>query len=132
MKELQKAHYQRNRKKVIQTNYEYAKKRKQHDPEYRLAMALRQRLYQALKRNYKAGSAVRDLGCSISDFRKHIESQFSPGMSWTNYGSAWHLDHILPLSNYQLSDRGTLRRLVHYTNLQPLWAEDNIRKANHE
>jgi hypothetical protein len=110
------------------------KKRESHKkfPERRLAQNLRVRLVMAIKRGSKAGSAIRDLGCSIPELKLYLEAKFQSGMTWDNYGSKWHCDHIKPLSNYDLSDREVLLQLVHYTNLQPLWAEDNIRKSNKE
>lgn len=110
----------------------YKQKRYSSDIEYKLAENLRSRLAAALRGQYRTGSAVRDLGCSISELRQHLESQFSAEMNWDNHGTVWHIDHILPLANYQLTDRGTLRRLVHYTNLQPLLALDNLSKGNRE
>jgi hypothetical protein len=51
-------------------------------------------------------------------------------MTWQNYGSAWHIDHILPLSSYDLADPNQQREAFHYTNLQPLWAHDNMAKSD--
>ena len=65
------------------------------------------------------------LGCSYAEFKSYIESKFKDGMTWENYGK-WHLDHIIPLS--QAKDNNDALLLNHYTNLQPLWAEDNLRK----
>lgn len=125
-RELTRQHANRPESKAKQRN------KHRNNVEYRLARILRSRMSTAMRYNLKVGSAVRDLGCSVSDLQKHLESQFAPGMSWHNYGTVWHIDHILPLANYQLSDRGTFRRLAHYTNLQPLWAADNISKSNKE
>ena len=86
----------------------------------------------AIRRGSKTGSAVKDLGCSIPELKLYLEERFQPGMTWDNYGSAWHIDHIRPLANYDLSDREVLKQLVHYTNLQPMWAIDNIKKSNKE
>jgi hypothetical protein len=103
---------------------EYSKKNK-------ISHNLRRRLQKALKGNFKSGSAVRDLGCSIEELKRHLESQFKPGMSWNNYGrDGWHIDHIIPLSKVDLSDREQLKKVCHYTNLQPLWAIDNLSKGN--
>lgn len=90
--------------------------------------SLRARLRQSLKRNTKVGSAVRDLGCSIAELKLHLEKQFADGMTWENYGK-WHIDHIIPLASFDLTDREQLLQACHYTNLQPLWAEDNLRKG---
>ena len=74
---------------------------------------------------------VKDLGCSIEDFKKYIESKFQNGMSWENYGhDTWHLDHITPLDAFNLSDRNQFLVASHYTNYQPLWAKDNYSKSN--
>lgn len=98
----------------------------------RLSSQLWHRFWLALKNNFKNGSAVKDLGCSISEFKLYIENYFSifPGMSWDNYGKDWHLDHFIPLSYYNLEDRTELLEALHYTNLQPLWKSENIKKHN--
>ena len=103
--------------------------RRKRDVRFRLAKNLRQRLWQAIKGKYKAGSAVTDLGCSIGQFKLYIENQFSKDMSWDNYGD-WHLDHIMPLASFDLTDRGEFQTAAYYTNFQPLWANDNLRKGS--
>jgi hypothetical protein len=82
-----------------------------------------------LKRSQKTGSAVRDLGCTISELKKHLESKFQLGMTWGNRGKEWHIDHIIPLAQFNLQDRQQFLIACHYTNLQPLWAKDNIVKG---
>ena len=68
------------------------------------------------------------VGCSPTELREHIEKQFTDGMSWDNYGTyGWHLDHIIPLSTAET--REDVFKLNHYTNLQPLWATDNLKKG---
>ena len=120
------------RKQYFQDNKEYFRKykanRRKLDIQYRLSDYLRSRLNKALKGNYKTGSAVRDLGCSIEDFKLYLESKFEQGMNWNNYGM-WHIDHIKPLVSFELSERKELLKAVHYTNLQPLWAIDNLKKG---
>ena len=69
------------------------------------------------------------LGCSLSDLTSHIESKFLPGMSWENR-NLWHLDHIRPLKTFDLSDPTQLAVACHFTNLQPLWAADNLKKGH--
>ena len=69
------------------------------------------------------------LGCSLSDLASHIESKFLPGMSWDNR-NLWHLDHIRPLKTFDLSDPTQLAVACHFTNLQPLWAADNLTKGH--
>jgi hypothetical protein len=97
----------------------------------KLSRSLRARLRSALKRNTKSGSAVKDLGCTIDEFKIYLESKFQPGMAWDNYGyHGWHIDHIKPLASFDLSDRKQLLEACHYTNLQPLWAVDNLAKGD--
>lgn len=98
---------------------------------YLIAKRLRTRLYCAIKNNQKVGSAIKDLGCSVEELKVHLESKFQLGMTWDNYGE-WHIDHIKPLANYDLTNRIIFLELNHYTNLQPLWAEDNLQKKNKE
>jgi hypothetical protein len=102
---------------------------------YKLSMALRIRLSCALKNNQKVGSAIRDLGCSIEELKSYLESKFQEGMSWENYGrkkgiKCWEIDHVVPISNFNLEDPEQFKKACHYTNLQPLWAEDNLKKSN--
>jgi hypothetical protein len=86
---------------------------------------LRSRIRTALKNGFKSGSAVRDLGCSIEEFKLHLESQFADGMTWDNQGQ-WHIDHIIPLCKFNLSNREEFLQACHYTNMRPLWAKDNL------
>ena len=105
--------------------------RRKTDIQFKLSMTLRHRLYMALKGETKGGSAVRDLGCTIPELKIHLESQFTEGMSWDNWKhDGWHIDHIAPLSNFDLTDREQILIVCHYTNLQPLWCQDNYAKSN--
>lgn len=79
----------------------------------------------------KSGSPVRDLGCSLEELKTHLEQQFQLGMTWENWSrTGWHIDHIQPLSSFDLTDREQFLKAAHYTNLQPLWAKDNLVKHN--
>ena len=98
------------------------------DPAFRLVCYLRSRLAQAVRGKWKGSSAVRDLGCTLDEFMAYIARLFRKGMSWENYG-AWHLDHVRPLASFDLGDPAQCAAACHYTNLQPLWAIDNIRKG---
>lgn len=96
------------------------------------ARILRGRLSAALKqtRNKKSSRALDLLGCTIDEFKKWIESQFKPGMSWENHGyHTWHVDHIRPVSSFDLSDPVQQAECFHYTNHQPLWALENLKKG---
>ena len=106
----------------------YFEKRYKTDIQYRLAYLLRRRLRSALKGNTKKGSAVKLLGCSVAQLKFHIEGKFQERMSWDNWGE-WHIDHVVPLSFFDLTNEQQLASACHYTNLQPLWADENIRKG---
>lgn len=99
------------------------------DALYKLKGNIRKLIYKAITRGgyTKDQHAYIYLGCEYEEFMINIESQFTEGMSWDNYGK-WHLDHIYPAS--RAVDEEHLIALNHYTNFQPLWAEDNIRKGN--
>jgi hypothetical protein len=109
----------------------YNSNRLKTDIQYRICKRLRNRLNRALKNNKKTGSAVKDLGCTINEFKTYLESKFQSGMTWNNWGSkGWHIDHIKPLASFDLTDRQQLLMACHYTNLQPLWAKDNLIKSD--
>lgn len=90
---------------------------------------IRENIKSRLKKSMgvKSDSIVKYLGCSIDDFKRHLESLFKPGMTWDNYGEKWHIDHIIPLST-DYSDTG----LHHYKNTQPLWKEEHFVKTAKE
>lgn len=67
------------------------------------------------------------LGCTIEEFRSYIESKFKEGMFFDNYGE-WHLDHITPIAIATTKEE--IIKLNHYTNFQPLWAEENLKKSS--
>jgi hypothetical protein len=127
--EKYKALRKRCNRKYRGTEKGMATKRRR-DRKHHLAHSLRNRLRSAIRSNQRSGSAVRDLGCSIPEFRIYIEVQFQQGWSWENRGTVWHIDHIRPLAQFDLSDREQLLQAVHYTNLRPYPAELNIREGD--
>jgi len=119
--------YRESRRKELT---EYKRIKRESDVQYRLACNLRARLYRAIKNNLKTGSAVRDLGCTIAELKERLEKQFQPGMSWDSYGpTGWHIDHRTPLASFDLTDREQLLEACRYTNLQPMWAAENLSKG---
>jgi len=122
-----KVYHEVNKDKKNKRNRE----RKKNDIQYKLSDNLRTRLYHAINNNQKVGSAVRDLGCTIDELKTYLESKFQPGMNWDNWTiDGWHIDHIKPLSSFDLSDRKQMLEACHYTNLQPLWSKDNLTKSD--
>ena len=106
----------------------YEKKRRKIDPNFKLIKNMRTRIWFALKRKYKSKSTIKLLGCSIEECWQHLESKFQPGMTRENHG-LWHVDHIKPCSSFDLRCPVQQLACFHYTNLQPLWAIDNIKKG---
>ena len=108
---------------------EYHHKRQKSDINYRVKRSIRARLYTALKENYKQDSSISYLGCDLVFFKEYISNMFTEGMSWDNYGK-WHIDHIKPLALFDLSIEEEIKKASHYTNLQPLWAKENLLKRD--
>lgn len=100
------------------------------DPQYAIEKRLRASLTQALRRAgvRKTTKSFDLVGCSLQDLKRHLESRFLPGMSWDN-GDV-HIDHIRPVSSFDLTDPEQQHQCFHFTNLQPLWKRDNLRKGN--
>lgn len=85
----------------------------------------------AIRKQQKGGSAIDDLGCSISELKAHLEAQFQPGMTWENHGKyGWHIDHKKPLNSFDLTNLEQLREACHFSNLQPMWAKENYSKRD--
>jgi hypothetical protein len=109
---------------------EWERQRYQEDIDFKLTKCLRARLHAIVRRGLgqKHGSTFTLLGCSLDELRAHLEAQFSDGMGWGNYGE-WHIDHIKPCARFDLTDPAQQQVCFHWSNLQPLWAADNIRKG---
>jgi len=125
---------QKDRKRIwIETNREkynsYWIDRKKTDVLFSLITNMRTRVcsYLKVKNINKNNNTFEIVGCSPIELKEHLEKQFINGMSWENRKD-WHIDHIIPLSSAKTKDE--LLKLFHYTNLQPLWAIDNIKKSN--
>ena len=95
---------------------------------FRLVNNIRRRISNALHGRSKAAHTLELLGCTVEQCYAHLEKQFTPGMSWENRAE-WHVDHIRPIASYDISVPAQQRACFHYTNLQPLWARDNLRKG---
>ena len=127
LKEARRHYDNRNR---LQRN-EKARLRYANDPQYKMAVAMRNSVNERVRQFQatKKGRTFTLVGCSPSDLCAHLEAQFTEGMSWDNYGE-WHIDHIRPCASFDLEDPAQQQECFHFTNLQPLWALDNIRKSD--
>jgi hypothetical protein len=120
--------------KIAQANANYRKRKNPSwsklSPEAKkIAHNIRSRIFQVInKKNIKSELLI---GLPWQELKQYLESKFQPGMSWDNYGSkGWHIDHIRPLSSFNLLDPEQFRQACHYTNLQPLWWFDNLSKSD--
>lgn len=123
-----------NMERINAYRRKHQKQRYAIDPVYKLRALLRTRLNMAIDCGCKGGSAVRDLGCSLVFFKGYIEGKFQEGMTWENRGlgkGCWHLDHVVPLKAFDLTDREQFLKAHHYTNYQPLWSIENILKSDY-
>ena len=98
------------------------------DIHFRITSILRGRFKSAVKNQWKQTSVTKLIGCSIEQLKNHLECKFQKGMSWKNQGK-WHIDHIKPCASFDLSKLEEQKKCFHYTNLQPLWAVDNLTKG---
>lgn len=129
LKSYQKIYNHVNRQKV-RTLQRKIHKRNRSNPIYRIKRALRARVSQAVKNKAQKAAGTSELvGCSIAQLIRHLEIQFQPGMTWDNYGD-WHIDHIRPCASFDFSNPEHQRACFHYSNLQPLWARDNLTKGD--
>lgn len=138
----QKEYVEKNKEIIYSRNRNYSKthrkqlnisklKREKANPLYKLACILRSRITKVCKYKQmkKLDNFLNYTGCSVLELKQHLENQFKDNMSWDNYGkNGWHIDHIIPLSSAKSEEE--LMKLCHYTNLQPLWAKDNLIKGS--
>ena len=116
-------------KREYQRNYQQMKRNT--DPQWKMMKNMRVRISSAVRGSRKSADTVELLGCSVEDLRDHLESQFTEGMSWDNYGYyGWHVDHIRPCASFDLTVDTEQKICFNYTNLQPLWAADNLSKSD--
>lgn len=124
-------------KKYRELNKESIKKNKRkwelknkNNPILKIKRNLRRRIHHALIKGYKSASTFELIGCTVNEFKIYIESKFQNDMSWENYGTkGWHIDHIIPCSSFDLTDPEQQKLCFHYSNQQPLWAKDNLKKG---
>jgi len=111
-----------------QLTKKYLNKRKK-DPNFKLLTILRGRIYDVLRGHNKSNSTKNMLGCTIEEFWIHLEKTFKPGMTRENHG-LWHVDHIKPCASFDLTKPEEQAKCFHYTNLQALWAHENLSKKD--
>lgn len=135
IKEYNHAYFQNNKPKIRARHAEWRRSNSEKlseyysAPKFRIARNLRNRVRKALLGLTKSDSTLELVGLPISEYMEYLESKFSSGMSWDNYGD-WHIDHIKPCTSFDLSDPEQQKICFNYANTQPLWMIDNIKKGS--
>ncbi len=129
--------YFNNREHAVQLAVDRTRNRRNNDPSFKFIQNLRRRQNHVLKGK---ASTTAGLGCTRQELRDYLAGLFQPGMTFDNHGKGegcWHIDHIIPLSSHEKdsnrdwdSESQYNKQLIHYTNLQPLWEQDNLDKSN--
>lgn len=123
----EREYYHKNKETIRRRKRKAAKKRYYNNINYNIRCKLRTRFRKVLKGNSKSSSVLKLLGCNIEEFKKHIELLWTVGMNWENYNLyGWHIDHIKPCKDFDLTKPEEQAECFHYSNLRPLWAEDNL------
>jgi hypothetical protein len=127
--EQQNKYYLNNKEQKVKTAKKYEQYRRNNDTLFKFKKSVRCLIRDSFRRcnHNKTSKTVDILACSIEEFKSHIERQFTKGMTWEKLGEI-HLDHIIPLATAKTEE--DVIRLNHYTNFQPLWAKDNLKKSD--
>ena len=120
-----KQYYEKNKKKINEWKKIFDRNKYHADVSFKLKVLLRTRIRKAVMKNNKSKKTMKLLGCTMEEFKKYLESKFTKGMTWDKI----HIDHIKPCILFDLTNPEEQAKCFHYTNLQPLWAIDNLKKG---
>lgn len=132
-------YYQENKDHILKTHATYVKKKYKTDVQFRLRRNILSRIQEIMKSSNgkKMYSISKNMGCTYEELKQHLEESFEQHpetgeyMNWENYGvNGWHIDHIIPLAAFNLNDPLHFQLANHYSNLQPIWSEHNIKKSD--
>lgn len=126
LKKTQKDWWEKNR----EWGNERQRKYRENNTNFQLSNALRARVKYALLGCVRQDKTFDLLGCTPNEWKAYLEAKFKDGMSWENYGSVWEVDHIIPVSHFDLTNREEQKKAFHYTNTQPLCSKLNKQKGN--
>jgi len=144
---VRRAYYRRNRDRINAYKRAYRKlnhaaylaeqrrayrSRMARDPSFRVKKNVSRRIRHALRsvNGQKRSSTCEIVGCTAAELKKHLEAQFKSGMSWSNYGVAWEIDHKVPCAYYDHTDWQQVKTCHHFSNLQPMFKERNANKSS--
>jgi 5-methylcytosine-specific restriction endonuclease McrA len=122
-------YYLRNKLLCHQRHIAWAKNERTKNPEYRLKVNLTCLFKKGIQRN-NTSNFIKGIGYTIPELKQHLEKQFTPEMNWANYGKYWHIDHIKPISKFNLRDKNEVKQAWSLKNLQPLEAKINLQKKD--
>ena len=118
-------------KEILKKFRKTFKEKHKNDPRYKTVNNLRRRLKHLLDGTQKSEHTLTIIGCSRTELVAYLQSKFKIGMNWNNYGfRGWHIDHIIPCSTFDFTKLEEQKKCFHYTNLQPLWWYENLKKGN--
>ena len=127
-----KKYYEENKSKRMKIHAQYCSNRRKEDIGFKIVTNMRTNINRAIKTNRKGGTTEELLGCSIAELKEHLQNKFKEGMTWENWTvNGWHVDHIIPCAAFDLTKKEEQKKCFHYTNLQPLWAIENLKKWAH-
>jgi len=115
--------------KLRQWERQWRKQRLESDPQFRIKSSIRSR-FGRFKKGRNLRSILKIVGCTMAELKTHLESKFVFGMTWENYGTKWHIDHIIPCKHFDHADPKQVEQCWHWTNMQPLWARENCQKQD--
>lgn len=129
----QRRYHKKHRRKILDKLKIYIAKKCATDPVFKLSRKIRSQLNKSIGRKKVSARSRAILGCDFPELKAHLEAQFVPGMTWDNWGNGhgfWNIDHVLPISSFNLTDPEQVKTCFSFRNLQPLWWIDNQRKSN--
>jgi hypothetical protein len=129
IKKYYKKYVYLNKDKINKYKNEWKLNKIKNNPTYKIKDNLRHRIYMALKGTVKSKRTIDLLGTSIDNLWNHLEKTFKPGMTKNNYGKIWHVDHKIPCASFDLTKPEEQAKCFHYTNLQALFAKENLSKG---
>lgn len=130
-RQRERAWWTKNKARVQELKNARRRLRYKNDPVYRIRTLTRNTVSRAIKLGWSKNTQSAELlGCDCATLKFVLERQFLPGMTWDNHGHrGWHVDHIRPLASFDLTKDEEVLAAMHYSNLQPLWAVDNLSKS---
>ena len=125
-------HYLENKEKIEKYRNDWRNNKVKIDSLFKLTNNTRTLIKQSFRRNgySKNSKTYQILGCTFEEFKEHLQNKFTEGMSWDKVGKYIHIDHIRPCSSFDLKNAEEQQKCFHYTNLQPLWATENLKKGS--